>query len=136
MNTKLIVGASILMLILGSMPAMAYRGTREATLPGGADTPAGGASLAFCERLSDAVAPSPLYCEGFGFAAQFADIGCRSDFQPGGPVFFGNGDADNDPTAGNGDTTTGAAATQCLDDYDGANPSATPDDANAAGADA
>src|SRR5688572_26431263 len=116
MNTKLIVGASMLMLLLSSMPATAYLGTREATLPGGADTPAGGASLAFCERLSDAVAPSPLYCEGFGFAAQFADIGCSADFDPPGPVFFGNGVADNDATAGTGNTLTGPPGTACLDD--------------------
>src|SRR5688572_1202460 len=122
---------ALLALALGPSQALGYVGSREVIAPDGWDDPfTGGAHLGFCERWSDDLSEeevSPVYCEGFGFAAQFADIGCSADFDPPGPVFFGNGVADNDATAGNGNTLTGAPGTACLDDIDGVGAPGTGD---------
>lgn len=110
MNTKLIVGASILMLALVPTSALGYSDSRIVVLPGGFDEAnTGGFSLAFCERVSDDVSdpsPSPVYCEQTGFSAIFADIGCSADFTPTAtPILFGDGIPDIAPG--------------CLDDVDG-----------------
>lgn len=131
MNTKLIVGASVLLLAMSATPVLGYNDFRDVVLPGGVDetTATGqGAGLAFCERVSDDLSlNTPVYCEGNGFSAFFSDIGCSADFDPNpspspGILFFGDGVPDNQ--AG------------CLDDIDGTQPSGGAGDGNDAAKDA
>lgn len=65
------------------------------------------APVAFCERLLDDAPQlsSPIYCEGAGLSATFADIGCRADFAPAAQVVYGDDVPD--------------LAAGCLDDVDG-----------------
>ena len=144
MNLKWTAWIGLGLLVFGSTGGLAYTGWREAVVAGSAnETITGrGANLAICERLSDDLPMgglSPLYCEGSGLGAQFSDIGCSVDLVPAAtipPMMFGNGEPDNDATAGNGFASGGASTTRCLDDIDGTATGDCPCDGTGDGSDA